>query len=167
MNYHLLNNCDVLNGDGCRVSLWVSGCEIGCRGCHNKNTWDFCSGIVFDDEAEELFFNYLANPYITGSTFSGGHPLAPKNIDKITKLMRKQKELYPSKTIWCWTGLLYEDLFNNSTPYECLKYIDVLVDGEFVVDLHDKQLKLRGSSNQRVIDVQKSLQQYEVILYIK
>lgn len=159
MNYHNINHCDMLNGNGIRVSLWVSGCNMHCKGCHNQQTWDFNSGIVFDDDAKEELFDALSKPYIKGLTLTGGHPLENENINEVYSLCKEIKEKFPTKDIWLYTGYTFEDI--NS--YLIIKYIDILVDGPYIEELRDVSLHWRGSKNQRVIDVKETLKQGEII----
>lgn len=161
MRYHNITKDDMLNGDGLRVVLWVAGCDHGCKGCQNPITWDPNGGLEFDQAAEEEIFEQLEKSYIAGITFSGGDPLYWGNIHDITVLARKIRERYPDKTIWLYTGSLWESLKN----LEVLKYLDVLVDGEFIEAQKDVALQWKGSSNQRVIDVQKSLKEGNVVLH--
>lgn len=163
MNYHDITDCDLINGDGARVVLWVSHCEHKCEGCHNPQTWSETSGVLFDKNAESELFSKLANPYIQGLTLSGGDPLSTKNRDTIAKLIVEVKNRYPNKDIWVYTGYKYEDLLD----YSVLDYIDVLVDGKFIESLAKPSPMWRGSSNQRVIDVKKSLAQGEIVLHCK
>lgn len=151
MNYHNITKDDMLNGDGLRVVLWVSGCSHGCIGCHNRITWDPDGGLLFDDAAKEELFYELEKDYISGLTLSGGDPLFPGNRESIASLVKEVKEKYPDKTIWLYTGYTWEDI--STLPL--LQYVDILVDGKFVESLKDAKLHWRGSSNQRVIDVKK------------
>lgn len=161
MNYHNITKDDMLNGDGLRVVLWVAGCNHQCEDCQNPVTWDITGGLPFDEAAEQELFETLAKPYISGITFSGGDPLHPFNRGTAFKLMRKCKELFPEKTVWVYTGFRWEEFKDNPK----MKYIDVLVDGRFVKSLRDEKLCWVGSSNQRVIDVQKTLQEGHVVLH--
>lgn len=161
MNYHNITKDDMLNGDGLRVVLWVSGCTHQCPECQNPITWDLAGGLPFDEDAENELFDALKPSYVSGITFSGGDPLHPFNQSEITRLAKKFKELEPEKTAWLYTGFSWE----NIKDLDIMKYIDVLVDGEFVADLKDNNLHWKGSANQRVIDVQKSLEQDEVVLH--
>ncbi len=155
MRYHNITKDDMLNGDGLRVVLWVSGCSHCCKECHNPITWDPDGGLLFDEAAKQEVFAQLNKSYISGITFSGGDPLHAANRLDVRNLMKEIKEKYPNKTIWLYTGDLWEDIFH----YPLLQFVDVLVDGEFMVDLKDPKLLWKGSSNQRVIDVQQSLRQ--------
>ena len=145
----------MLNGDGLRVVLWVAGCSHCCKECQNPVTWDPDGGILFDDAAKQEIFSQLEKPYISGITFSGGDPLHAANRFAVRELMDEIKRKYPDKTIWLYTGDRWEDILH----YPVMQYIDVLVDGEFVQELKNTKLWWRGSANQRVIDVQQSLQQ--------
>lgn len=161
MNYHNITKDDMLNGDGLRVVLWVSGCTHQCPECQNPITWDLAGGLPFDEEAENELFDALKPAYVSGITFSGGDPLHPFNQGEITRLAKKFKELEPEKTAWLYTGFSWE----NIKDLDVMKYIDVLVDGEFMADLKDNNLHWIGSANQRVIDVQKSLKRDEIVLH--
>ncbi len=161
MNYHNITKDDMLNGDGLRVVLWVSGCTHQCPECQNPITWDLAGGLPFDEEAENELFDALKPAYVSGITFSGGDPLHPFNQGEITRLAKKFKELEPEKTVWLYTGFSWE----NIKDLDVMKYIDVLVDGEFMADLKDNNLHWIGSANQRVIDVQKSLERDEIVLH--
>lgn len=145
----------MLNGDGLRVVLWVAGCSHCCKECQNPITWDPDGGILFDEAAKQEIFDQLEQPYISGITFSGGDPLHAANRLEVRNLMQEIKEKYPDKTIWLYTG----DSWENILHYPIMQYVDVLVDGEFKVELKNTKLRWKGSSNQRVIDVQKSLKQ--------
>ena len=155
MRYHNITKDDMLNGDGLRVVLWLAGCTHCCKECQNPVTWDPNGGLLFDDEARKEIFDQLDKPYISGITFSGGDPLHTANRLDVRGLMEEIKEKYPEKTIWMYTGGEWEDILH----YPMMKYVDVLVDGEFKIDLKDTKLLWKGSSNQRVIDVQASLGQ--------
>ncbi len=161
MNYHNITKDDMLNGDGLRVVLWVSGCTHHCDGCQNPITWDLAGGIPFDEAAEEELFEALSKPHVSGITFSGGDPLHPFNRQEVFRLMKKCKELFPEKTVWSYTGFLWEDV----KDLEGMKYIDVLADGRFVKELNDNNLHWVGSSNQKIVDVQQSLKENKVILH--
>lgn len=161
MNYHNITKDDMLNGDGLRVVLWVSGCTHHCDGCQNPITWDLAGGIPFDEAAEEELFEALSKPHVSGITFSGGDPLHPFNRQEVFRLMKKCKELFPEKTVWSYTGFLWEDV----KDLEGMKYVDVLVDGRFVKELNDNNLHWVGSSNQKIVDVQQSLKENKVILH--
>ena len=155
MRYHNITKDDMLNGDGLRVVLWVSGCSHCCKGCQNPITWDVNGGVLFDDAAKQEIFEQLDKPYISGITFSGGDPLHSANRMDVRAFMAEIREKYPEKTIWLYTG----DVWENVMHYPMMRYVDVLVDGEFMIEKRDVKLMWKGSSNQRVIDVQKTLRQ--------
>lgn len=161
MKYHNITRDDMLNGDGLRVVLWVSGCSHHCRGCQNPVTWDPCDGIEFGESARKEIFEQLEKKYISGITFSGGDPLFCANELEVTSLAKEIRSCYPDKTIWLYTGYLWEDVKEK----EIIQYLDVLVDGRYVEELRDPQLHWKGSSNQRVIDVQASRKCGEVKLH--
>lgn len=147
----------MLNGDGLRVVLWVAGCNHCCKGCHNPVTWDPDGGLPFDEAAKQEIFEQLDKSYISGITFSGGDPLHPANRMGVRSLMEEIKQKYPDKTIWLYTG----DSWENIVHYPLLQYVDVLVDGEFIQEEKDAKLLWKGSKNQRVIDVKKTLNQHD------
>ena len=155
MRYHNITKDDMLNGDGLRVVLWVSGCSHCCKECHNPITWDPAGGILFDESAKKEIIGQLDKPYISGITFSGGDPLHAANRLDVRNFIVEIKEKYPEKTIWLYTG----DIWENIVHYSIMPYIDVLVDGEFQIHKKDNKLLWKGSSNQRVIDVKKTLRQ--------
>lgn len=161
MRYHNITKDDMLNGDGLRVVLWVAGCEHRCEGCHNPITWDPNGGLVFDEDAKKELFEKLAPDYISGITFSGGDPLYCANKEKITSLAKEIKVQFPEKTIWLYTGYLWE----NICQCEIMNYLDVLVDGKFEINKKDNLLHWVGSSNQRVIDVKATLEKGEIIYH--
>jgi len=143
----------MLNGDGLRVVLWVAGCSHCCKECHNPITWDPDGGLLFDDAAKQEIFEQLEQSYISGITFSGGDPLHSANRLDVRNLMSEIREKYPDKTIWLYTGYEWKDVWH----YPMMKYVDVVVDGEFKIDLKDTNLLWKGSSNQKVINVQETL----------
>lgn len=147
MRYHNITKDDMLNGDGLRAVLWVAGCTHKCKGCHNPITWDIEGGIPFDEAAKEELFDAIRPDYISGVTFSGGDPLHPANREEITALAKEIKEIFPNKTIWLYTGFLFDDI----KELEVVKYCDVIVDGPFIEEEHDGKLHWRGSRNQNVI----------------
>ena len=161
MRYHNITKDDMLNGDGLRVVLWTAGCSHCCPNCQNPVTWDPDGGLPFDEAAKEELFDELRKNYISGVTFSGGDPLYLGTRADLLDLIKEIKEKFPSKTMWLYTGYLWEEVKN----LELVSYLDVLVDGEFIYDQLDVTLKWKGSANQRVIDVQKSLEKNEVVLY--
>lgn len=164
MRYHNITTDDMLNGDGLRTVLWVAGCTHHCKGCHNPITWDINGGIPFDEAAENELFEKLAPEYISGVTFSGGDPLHPENRGEITRLCRKFREMFPDKDIWLYTGYTFEEV-GRDFP-EIIPLVDVIVDGEFVESEFDSKLHWKGSANQRVIDVKKTLDSGKIVLFI-
>lgn len=170
MNYHNITKDDMLNGDGVRVVLWVSGCEHHCPNCQNPQTWSEESGIKFDEVAFNELLDELEKDYVTGITFSGGDPMHPQNLSDVGSICRAIRILYPEKTIWLYTGYTFEELMDthtylNDERWLILNNIDVLVDGKYVESLRDVNLKWRGSSNQRVIDVKRTLNEGKVTLH--
>lgn len=165
MNYHDIKKCDMLNGDGIRVSLWISGCEHNCNRCQNPQTWNVNGGIPFDEEAERELFESLKKPYISGITLTGGDPLHENNLQDVLNLVNKIRLLLPDKTIWLYTGYRFEECLGYKTRKEIISKCDVLVDGKYIDKLRDISLKWRGSSNQRVIDVKSTLEHNCVKLY--
>lgn len=161
MHYNKIRKMDVSNGPGIRVSIFMQGCTFNCKNCFNPNTHDFNGGKEFNDKTIEKVLELCNQEYIQGLSILGGEPLHPKNIVGSTKLAKAFKEKYPNKTLWVWTGFNYEYLQNQ----EIFNYIDVLVDGQYVDELHDFTLKWCGSSNQRVIDIKKSKSNKKVVLY--
>lgn len=157
MNYHDIKKCDLLNGDGIRVSLWVSGCEHDCEQCQNPQTWDVNSGITFGKEAEEELFEALDKDWVSGVTFTGGDPLHENNLEDVLNLVNRIRLLLPDKTIWIYSGYTWEQCIECKKRFEIIKQCDVFVDDVYIDNLRDITLKWRGSSNQRVIDVQSSL----------
>lgn len=160
MKYLKISNFDTANGLGIGNVLWVSGCSHHCPQCHNPQTWDKNAGEEFTEEVLDNLLDKLKRPFIKRLTLSGGDPLFLGNRDEITNVVRKVKKNFPNIKIWCYTGYLWEEV--KDLP--CMDYIDVLVDGEFKIDLKDITLPFCGSSNQRVIDVQESLKMGKVIL---
>ena len=151
MNYFQITKCDMLNGDGIRVVLWVAGCSHHCKGCQNAYTWDCTAGLPFTDEVKQELFNALAEDYINGITFSGGDPLFTGNRAAIAQLIKEIKQKFPTKTIWLYSGYLYEDIRTFDEIKPVLNDIDVIVDGPFVESLKDDHYKWAGSTNQRVL----------------
>lgn len=155
MRYHNITKDDMLNGDGLRVVLWVAGCSHCCKDCQNPITWDPNGGLLFDEAAKQEIFEQLDKSYISGITLSGGDPLHAANRLDVRQLIEEIKQKYPDKTVWMYTGDSWERILH----YPMMKNIDVLVDGEFIAEQKDVKLLWKGSKNQRVIDVQKSLAQ--------
>lgn len=167
MNYHNITKDDMNNGDGLRVVLWVSGCTHHCPECQNPITWDYKKGIKFDSNALVELEEELKKDYVAGITFSGGDPLAEGNVESTLAIIKWVRNNFPDKSIWVYTGYVFEEILNHKgdTYSEVLFNIDVLVDGRFIKELKDNNLKWRGSSNQRVIDVKKSLKETKVVLH--
>lgn len=174
MNYHMIRTDDMLNGDGLRVVLFVSGCEHECDGCHNPETHDLNGGREFTDDSMKEVLNELSNDYISGFTISGGDPLLYENLPCVYDIIDAVKKSYPNKTIWLYTGykLKRNDFENIDTGWDnsllrnqILRKCDIVCDGRFVKDLADVNLPWVGSSNQRVIDVQKTLASDQIVLY--
>lgn len=161
MRYNKIRKMDISNGPGVRVSIFMQGCTFNCKNCFNPETHDFNGGLPFTDEVIKQILDLSKEDHIAGLSILGGEPMHPKNIDSSLKLAKTFKEKYPNKTIWVWSGFLFDDL----KDLEIIKYIDYLVDGRYIDELNNPSLKWKGSSNQRVIDVQKSLKNRKVILY--
>ena len=161
MRYNKIRKMDISNGPGVRVAIFMQGCAFHCKNCFNPETWDFKEGKEFTDETVNRVIELSDKEYIEGLSILGGEPMHPSNIEGTTRLAKKFKEAYPNKTIWVWTGFLFD---RDLKDKEVLKYIDVLVDGQYIDEKHDFRLKYCGSTNQRVIDVKKSLKQDEVVL---
>ena len=184
MNYLKIDHEDVCNGDGLRVVLWLSGCSHHCYKCQNPQTWNPNSGILFDEDAKQEIFDELSKDYVSGITLSGGDPLNKWNINDLNYLIFEIKEKFPTKTIWLYTGYAFEFLkeryrmFGYTSEFEfyekdyadflrwkIISKCDILVDGQYIDSERDITLKWRGSKNQRVIDVQKSLSENKIVLY--
>lgn len=170
MNYAALKKTDVANGLGIRVSLFVSGCTHGCKGCFNREAWDFHYGEPYTEEVEAEVLQALEPDYIRGFSVLGGEPMEPRNRFTVLELLKKVKSKYPNKDVWCYTGYTYEkDLLRwieegCTEVAELLGLIDILVDGEFIEEQKNLRLAFRGSENQRIIDVQASLKHNKTIL---
>lgn len=172
MYYHNITTDDMLNGSGLRVCLWCSGCEHHCESCQNPQTWNEKSGIEFDIDAENELFEKLEKDYISGITFTGGDPLHNNNVKKVNELCEKVKSDFPTKNIWVYTGYLFENIINKTECSEEDVYrrniifkTDVLVDGRFEKDKASVNYPWAGSTNQRVIDVQKTLEIGKIVLF--
>ena len=161
MRYNKIRKMDISNGPGVRVSIFMQGCAFNCKNCFNPETHDFNGGLEFNDKIINKIIELANKDHIAGLSILGGEPMHPKNIDATAKLAKTFKETYPNKTVWVWSGFLFDDLKDK----DALKYIDVLVDGQFKDELKNYSLQWKGSSNQRVIDVQKSLKNNKVILF--
>lgn len=160
MRYHNITKDDMLNGSGLRVVLWVSGCSHKCEGCHNPITWDINGGITFDEDAKKELFAELEKDYIEGVTFSGGDPLHPENREEIGVLIEEIHAAYPTKTMWLYTGFGWDEI--KDLPY--VKQLDVVVDGKFEMNQLNNLLHWKGSSNQNVIDVKKTMGTNSLVL---
>ena len=172
MYYGNIKKYDVANGEGVRVTLFISGCRIHCPGCFQSETWDFRYGQEYTEETQKEVLDAMNSEFIAGLTVLGGEPFEPENQRVIVKLMKAAKERYPEKNIWCWSGYLYDrDLQPGGRKYtevtdEMLSYIDILVDGPFMLAKKNLALSFRGSENQRVIDLKKTRETGEVVLHI-
>ena len=162
MRYNVIRKMDISNGPGVRVSIFMQGCEFHCKNCFNPETWSFEAGNEFNKSTIEEVLELCSKSHIKGLSILGGEPMHPKNIEATTELAKAFKEKYPNKNLWVWTGYKFDEDLKNK---EVLKYIDVIVDGRYSDELHNPTLKWRGSSNQRVIDVQKSLKENKIELY--
>ena len=169
MNYADIKRVDVANGEGVRVSVFVSGCNHHCKGCFNRCAWDFEYGNKFTEDEINKVLGYLDHDYISGLSLLGGEPLEKQNQEGLLPLVKKVKEKFPNKNIWCYTGFDFEkDVVGkmdkeNPISHELLKYIDVMVDGKFEEENKDLKLRFRGSSNQKIIDVQESLKEKQTV----
>ena len=161
MRYNKIRKMDIADGPGVRVSIFMQGCTFNCKNCFNPETHDFAGGKEFTQNTINKVLELSDNDNIEGLSILGGEPMHPKNIDGTKELAKAFKEKYPEKNVWVWSGFQFDKDLKDK---DALKYIDVLVDGQFVEELHDPTLKWRGSSNQRVIDVQKSLKENKIIL---
>ena len=174
MNYATIKWTDIANGEGVRISLFVSGCTHRCKNCFNEIAWDFSYGQPFDEEIQNKILTELESSFINGLSLLGGEPLEPQNQIALYPFIQEVKKRFPNKSIWCYTGFVFDEktgeLKEKHKNTDCTKALismfDVLVDGPFVEDLYDIRLKFRGSSNQRVIDVQKTLKNGECVLYM-
>lgn len=172
MNYGEIKKCDIANGIGVRVSIFVSGCEHHCKNCFNEMTWDYNYGEPFTEETEKEILEALKPDYISGLTLIGGEPFEPSNQRALLPFVKKVKAEYPEKTVWCYTGFVFDKEILSDSRARCevtdelLGLIDVLVDGRFVESHKNISLKFRGSSNQRIIDVKKSLENKRTELYM-
>ena len=170
MYYGTIKKHDIANGPGVRVSLFVSGCRHHCKGCFNAETWDFRYGQLYTEETEKEILAALEPGYIQGFTLLGGEPFEPENQESLIHLCNRVRNELPDKDIWCFSGFTYEEITGNSranikNTKELLSLIDVLVDGRFVEDKKDISLKFRGSSNQRIINIKKTMAEGKVVLW--
>lgn len=171
MNYAAIKNCDIANGPGVRVSLFVSGCTHHCKGCFNAVAWDFDYGTPYTEDTEQLLLDMLKPSHIKGVTLLGGEPFEPQNQPTLLKFLKKMKQQFPDKTVWAYSGYLFDEhilpgkLGDPEITHQLISLVDVLVDGPFIETQKDLMLRFRGSSNQRIIDVQKSLPAGSVVLW--
>ena len=171
MNYCGIKKCDIANGIGVRVTLFVSGCTHHCKGCFQPETWDFSYGDEFTPQVEEEILDALSPDYIHGLTLLGGEPFEPGNQRVLVEFLKKVREKYPKKTVWCYTGYLLDDELLKPSRARCevtdemLSLIDVLVDGEFQIDKKNISLQFCGSENQRLIDLKKTLKENKIVLW--
>ena len=164
MKYNIVRKMDISNGPGVRVSVFMQGCEFHCKNCFNPETWSFENGKDFTQGTIDEVLNLCNQDYIKGLSILGGEPMHPKNIDGTTKLAKAFKEKYPNKNLWMWSGFQFDKDLKDK---EVMKYVDVLVDGRYIDEMHNPTLKWRGSTNQRVIDVQKSLKDKKLTFWEK
>lgn len=170
MYYSVIKNCDIANGPGVRVVLFVSGCRHHCPGCFQPQTWDFSYGQPFTQDTVDELLRLLQPDYIAGLTLLGGEPMEPENQPALLDLVQQVKQAYPEKNIWCFSGYLYDDLAagkigDGAVTRALLDLVDVLVDGEFILARKKLQLRFRGSENQRLIDLRKTEQAGQIVLW--
>lgn len=173
MHYGAIKKCDIANGEGIRVTLFVSGCRNKCKGCFQPETWSFTYGKLFDDEARNEIFTATDNPSVRGLTVLGGEPMEPENQPEILSFLRAFKEKFPEKTVWLYTGNLYEELTDEREGHRCflaitaeiLSLVDVLVDGPYIEEEKSLGLRFRGSKNQRVIDMNATRAEGRIVLW--
>ena len=165
MYYSKIFSCDTNNGNGFRVTLFVSGCTLHCKNCHNKDAQNFTFGKLYTQETEDLIIKLLKEDYIRGFSLLGGEPFDNLKQNDLLKLIKRIRETYPNKTIYCWSGYIFEEIIKDGKKKKLLNEIDMLRDGRFIEELKDLNQYLQGSSNQRIIDVQQSLEQNKVVLY--
>lgn len=165
MNYHDITYPDINNGIGLRVTLWVSGCDHHCKGCHNPQTWNVNSGIKFDRKALQKIYDVLSLSYISGLTISGGDPLHDNNIVDVCMLLYMVSRDFPNKTIWLYTGYTLKEIVSDTLKWEAASICDVIVDGTFEIEQKDLSLAWCGSKNQRVIDMKKTIEAGSIVLY--
>lgn len=171
MHYGTIKNCDIANGVGVRVTLFVSGCRNACKNCFQPQTWNFNYGEPFTKQTEDYILNLLKPEYITGLTLLGGEPFEPENQRDLLPFVKRVKQMYPKKTIWCFSGFTFEEMHtvgNRScceVTGELLSYIDILVDGRFIEEQKDISLRFRGSRNQRIIELPATLKSGNIVLW--
>ena len=158
MNYLDIKHCNMVNGEGLRTVIWVSGCDRNCPGCFSPHTHDPKAGVEFNDSAKEELFRDSSEEWCSGITFCGGEPMHPANRETVTRLAKEHRERFPEKTIWMYTGYTWAELLEDESASEILRYMDVICDGPFVESLKDVDLKWVGSSNQNVIDVKERIE---------
>ena len=169
MNYGEIKTCDIANGEGVRVSLFVSGCTHHCKNCFNDVAWDFGYGKPFTEETEEMLLEALEPDYVDGLSLLGGEPFEPENQRALLPFLKKVRERFPKKNIWCYTGYLFDkDVLDkmckeSEVTKEIVSYLDIVVDGEFMIDRKNLKINFRGSDNQRIIDVKKTLDAGEIV----
>ena len=163
MNYSKIFSCDTNNGDGFRVSLFVSGCTLNCKNCHNKDAQNFTYGNTYTKETEDKIIELMSKEYIRGFSLLGGEPFDNLTDNTLIKLLRRIKQTYPSKTIYCWSGYTFEELLINPNAIKLLKYVDMLRDGRYMEELKDLNQYLQGSTNQRYINCRESIKQNKII----
>jgi anaerobic ribonucleoside-triphosphate reductase activating protein len=162
MRYNKIRKMDIADGPGVRVSIFTQGCSFNCKNCFNQETHDFNGGKEFNDETLNHILDLCNNEHIEGLSILGGEPMHPQNIEGTTKLAKAFKEKYPNKSLWAWSGYSFD---NDLKDKEVAKYLDVIVDGRYEDNLRNPKLKWKGSENQRVIDVQKSLADSKIVLF--
>ena len=162
MRYNKIRKMDISDGPGVRVSIFMQGCTFNCKNCFNKETHDFNGGKEFTDDTIKRVLELCENENVEGLSILGGEPMNPKNIDGTTKLAKSFKEKFPNKNLWAWSGYLFDKDLKDK---DVVKYLDVLVDGQYVDELHNPTLKWKGSANQRVIDLRKTIANNEIIIY--
>lgn len=173
MYYGQIKNCDIANGEGVRVTLFVSGCTNRCEGCFQPETWNFCYGKPFTKETEEEILQLLAPDHISGLTLLGGEPFEPENQRALLPFVKRVRKTYPRKTIWAFSGFTIEQLWQNGSHPRCevtdqlLSLVDVLVDGKFVLEKKNISLRFRGSDNQRLLDMKETLKEKKPVLWNK
>lgn len=173
MYYGELKKCDIANGEGVRVSLFVSGCRNRCKDCFQPETWDFCFGKPFTEATEREIYAELDKSYIAGLSLLGGDPFEPENQRALLPMLRRIREKYPQKTVWCYTGYRLEELMSPDSHPRCeateemLSCIDILIDGRFIAEEKDISLQFRGSRNQRIIDMVQTRKNEKIVLWSK
>ncbi len=170
IHYGAIKKCDIANGEGIRVSLFVSGCRNRCKGCFQPETWDFNYGMIFDDSAMKEILLAADNPSVRGLTVLGGEPMEPENQGDVLAILRQFKEKYPEKTVWLYTGNTYEELTgdhrtNTEHTEELLSFVDILVDGRFIEEEKSLGLRFRGSKNQRIIDMNATRREGKIVIW--